>query len=254
MRRALELAERGVGTVEPNPPVGAVVVGPDLLMLGEGRHERFGGPHAEVNALRAAGEAARGATLFVTLEPCNHQGRTPPCTTAIEQSGISRVVVATADPAKIKGMEYSKEAKIPPGSKALVKPHTEWRLLKAADPAGNWTSPDFDDSEWATGEAGFGFGDGDDRTVLNDMRGNYQRIYIRATFDGRATADADKLILMMNFDDAFIAYLNGKEILRANIGEGSGATASNINSHEAEGYEPLEIKNFRTLLDRKSVV
>ncbi len=100
MRRAIELAEQGVGAVEPNPPVGAVVVDDELQLLGEGAHERFGGPHAEVNALQAAGEAACGATLFVTLEPCNHRGQTPPCTTGIEQAGVSRVIVATADPAR----------------------------------------------------------------------------------------------------------------------------------------------------------
>ncbi len=160
------------------------------------------------------------------------------------------VLVATAAPSKIRGMESSKEANVPPGSKALVKPHAEWRLLKGEDPAADWTSSDFDDSQWAAGEAGFGFADGDDRTVLDDMRGKYQRAYIRATFDGRAAADADKLTLMINFDDAFIAYLNGKEVLRRNVGEGNGAAAAQIGSHEAEGYEPLEIKDFRKLLKR----
>ncbi len=100
MRRAIALAERGRGAVEPNPPVGAVVVDGQLQLLGEGAHERFGGPHAEINALREAGSAARGAMLFVTLEPCNHRGQTPPCTAAIEQAGITRVVVATEDPAR----------------------------------------------------------------------------------------------------------------------------------------------------------
>jgi diaminohydroxyphosphoribosylaminopyrimidine deaminase/5-amino-6-(5-phosphoribosylamino)uracil reductase len=97
MRRALELAERGRGSVEPNPLVGAVVVR-DGTLVGEGWHERFGGPHAEVNALAAAGDAARGATLYVTLEPCCHHGKTPPCTDAILRAGIKRVVAAMADP------------------------------------------------------------------------------------------------------------------------------------------------------------
>jgi diaminohydroxyphosphoribosylaminopyrimidine deaminase/5-amino-6-(5-phosphoribosylamino)uracil reductase len=97
MRRALELAEHGAGYVEPNPMVGAVVAR-DGAIIGAGWHERFGGPHAEVAALAAAGAAARGATLYVTLEPCCHQGKTPPCTTAIIAAGIARVVVAAADP------------------------------------------------------------------------------------------------------------------------------------------------------------
>lgn len=98
MRRALELARRGLGSVEPNPPVGAVVVDGEGRLLGEGFHERFGGPHAEVNALQAAGEDARGATLFVTLEPCRHHGKTGPCTQAVIAAGIRRVVVGTLDP------------------------------------------------------------------------------------------------------------------------------------------------------------
>lgn len=99
MRRALELAARGEGFVEPNPMVGAVVVDDDLNLLGEGFHERFGGPHAEINALRQAGERAAGATLSVTLEPCCHYGKTPPCSAAAIASGVRRVVVAAPDPA-----------------------------------------------------------------------------------------------------------------------------------------------------------
>ncbi len=97
IERALELAARGAGFVEPNPMVGAVVVR-DGAVVGEGFHERFGGAHAEVNALAAAGTAARGATLYVTLEPCCHHGKTPPCTEAIIAAGIARVVAAMADP------------------------------------------------------------------------------------------------------------------------------------------------------------
>jgi diaminohydroxyphosphoribosylaminopyrimidine deaminase/5-amino-6-(5-phosphoribosylamino)uracil reductase len=97
MDRALRLAARGRGAVEPNPMVGAVVVQQGRL-VGEGWHERFGGPHAEVHALNQAGDAARGATLYVTLEPCCHFGKTPPCTRAILAAGIARVVVALGDP------------------------------------------------------------------------------------------------------------------------------------------------------------
>src|SRR5260370_30495992 len=97
MQRARELAEGGRGSVEPNPLVGAVVVGGDQV-VGEGWHGRYGQAHAEVHALAAAGPAARGATLYVTLEPCCHQGQTPPCTDAILQAGIQRVVAAMVDP------------------------------------------------------------------------------------------------------------------------------------------------------------
>ncbi|HEY3279793.1 MAG TPA: bifunctional diaminohydroxyphosphoribosylaminopyrimidine deaminase/5-amino-6-(5-phosphoribosylamino)uracil reductase RibD [Gemmatimonadales bacterium] len=97
MRRALALAPRGWGRVAPNPLVGAVVLQGDEV-VGEGWHAEFGGPHAEVQALRAAGERARGATLVVTLEPCTHHGKTPPCTDAIRSAGIRRVVAAVRDP------------------------------------------------------------------------------------------------------------------------------------------------------------
>ena len=97
MRRALDLAERGWGHTAPNPMVGAVVVR-DGVVVGEGWHARYGTAHAEVEALRSAGERARGATLYVTLEPCNHHGQTPPCTDAILGAGIRRVVAAVADP------------------------------------------------------------------------------------------------------------------------------------------------------------
>jgi diaminohydroxyphosphoribosylaminopyrimidine deaminase/5-amino-6-(5-phosphoribosylamino)uracil reductase len=97
MQRALALAERGRGYVEPNPLVGAVVV-KDSEIIGEGWHQSYGEAHAEINALAAAGEAARGATLYVTLEPCCHHGKTPPCTEAVIRAGIRRVVAAIADP------------------------------------------------------------------------------------------------------------------------------------------------------------
>jgi diaminohydroxyphosphoribosylaminopyrimidine deaminase / 5-amino-6-(5-phosphoribosylamino)uracil reductase len=97
MQRAVALAEQGRGQVEPNPLVGAVVVR-DGQLVGEGWHQQFGAAHAEVNALAAAGDAAKGATLYVTLEPCCHQGKTPPCTDAIIKAGIARVVAAMQDP------------------------------------------------------------------------------------------------------------------------------------------------------------
>lgn len=97
MRQALRLARRGRGRVEPNPMVGCVLVRDDKA-VGQGWHRRFGGPHAEVEALRRAGPEAKGATAFVTLEPCSHQGKTPPCTDALLAAGIKRVVTAMEDP------------------------------------------------------------------------------------------------------------------------------------------------------------
>jgi diaminohydroxyphosphoribosylaminopyrimidine deaminase/5-amino-6-(5-phosphoribosylamino)uracil reductase len=98
MDRALLLAERAAGRTTPNPLVGAVVVSPDGVVVGSGHHARAGEAHAEVRALDAAGEAARGATLYCTLEPCSHHGRTPPCVDRVLASGIARVVAAVQDP------------------------------------------------------------------------------------------------------------------------------------------------------------
>jgi len=97
MRRALTLARKGWGQTAPNPMVGAVVVRAGEI-VGEGYHEGFGQAHAEVNAIHAAGDAAKGATLYVTLEPCRHHGKTPPCTDAIVAAGLTRVVIASMDP------------------------------------------------------------------------------------------------------------------------------------------------------------
>jgi diaminohydroxyphosphoribosylaminopyrimidine deaminase/5-amino-6-(5-phosphoribosylamino)uracil reductase len=103
MQRALELAARGLYTTDPNPRVGCVLVR-DGLVVGEGWHERAGESHAEVRALRSAGGGARGATAFVTLEPCSHTGRTPPCADALIAAGVARVVCAVGDPnPKVRG-------------------------------------------------------------------------------------------------------------------------------------------------------
>lgn len=97
LRRAFALAMQGRGSVSPNPMVGCVIV-QDGVVVGEGYHERAGAPHAEASALAAAGERARGATAYVTLEPCTHYGRTPPCSTALIKSGVAAVVIGMRDP------------------------------------------------------------------------------------------------------------------------------------------------------------
>src|SRR6201999_379492 len=97
MRLALTLGRRGLGNTWPNPAVGAVIV-KDGIILGRGWTQPGGRPHAETQALKQAGRAARGATLYVTLEPCSHHGKTPPCTDAVIRAGIARVVSAMDDP------------------------------------------------------------------------------------------------------------------------------------------------------------
>ena len=111
LERALELAERGRGTTQPNPVVGAVLVR-DGEVVGEGWHERKGEAHAEVNALRAAGDRAPGSTLYVTLEPCSSWGSTPPCAQGVIDAGVAKVVIGTRDPnpAAAGGLEQLREA------------------------------------------------------------------------------------------------------------------------------------------------
>lgn len=97
LRRAFALAEQGRGTVSPNPLVGCVIVR-DGVVVGEGHHEYAGGPHAEIAALKAAADRAEGSTVYVTLEPCNHYGRTPPCTNVLLKAGVARVIIGLRDP------------------------------------------------------------------------------------------------------------------------------------------------------------
>jgi diaminohydroxyphosphoribosylaminopyrimidine deaminase / 5-amino-6-(5-phosphoribosylamino)uracil reductase len=113
MQRAIELARRGWGRVSPNPLVGAVVL-KDKIVVGDGWHAEFGDAHAEVVALRAAAEKAKGSTLVVTLEPCTHYGKTPPCTDAIRDAGVTRVVIAMRDPDPVArgGVEKLRNSKI----------------------------------------------------------------------------------------------------------------------------------------------
>ena len=114
MKLALSLAEKGRGYVNPNPLVGAVIV-KDGKVIGEGYHTAFGKPHAEIEAINSATEDIKGATMYVTLEPCCHQGKTPPCTEAIIKNQLARVVVATTDPNPLvsgSGIEKLKQSNI----------------------------------------------------------------------------------------------------------------------------------------------
>jgi diaminohydroxyphosphoribosylaminopyrimidine deaminase/5-amino-6-(5-phosphoribosylamino)uracil reductase len=149
MNRALSLAERGRGRTSPNPLVGAVVVSRDGVIVGQGFHRRVGEPHAEVHALEEAGALARGATLYCTLEPCCHVGRTGPCVQRIVEAGVARVVAAVEDPNPLvngKGFEYLRvhgvEVEIGLGAAAaralnqpfftLMREHRPFVVLKAA--------------------------------------------------------------------------------------------------------------------------
>jgi diaminohydroxyphosphoribosylaminopyrimidine deaminase/5-amino-6-(5-phosphoribosylamino)uracil reductase len=169
MTRALRLAERGLYTTTPNPRVGCVIVR-DGVVVGEGWHERAGGPHAEVMATHAAGERARGATAYVTLEPCHHQGRTPPCDEALIAAGVARVVAAMQDPdprtagqglARLKqagvtiesGVMDDEARAINRGFISRVTRGKPWTRLKIAASLDGKTALLNGKSQWITGEA-----------------------------------------------------------------------------------------------------
>jgi len=173
MRLALREGRKGLGRTSPNPPVGAVVV-KDGKVVGKGYHRRAGTPHAEVHALREAGEAARGATIYVTLEPCNHHGRTPPCTEAILSAGIRRVVIGCRDPnPKARGgAEYLASRGLEVETGVLLKEcatlcrfflkvatrKLPWVLSKAAMSLDGRIATRTGDSKWITGEAARRYG------------------------------------------------------------------------------------------------
>ena len=167
MARALHLGERGLWTTTPNPRVGCVLVR-DGEIVGEGWHEKAGEPHAEVNALRAAGDRARGATAYVTLEPCSHHGRTPPCADALVAAGVVRVVAAMGDPNPLvagQGLARLRAAGIETASGLLEDEARElnigfvsrmtrgrpWLRLKAAASLDGKTALNNGVSQWITG-------------------------------------------------------------------------------------------------------
>src|SRR5262245_20230168 len=199
MRHALALAEKGRGYVEPNPMVGAVVLDSAGQFAGEGWHQKFGGPHAEVFALAAAGERARGGTLVVTLEPCCHRGKTPPCTDAVLKAGIARVLVAMADPfPKVAGgglailrdagvevqvglCEAEAVALNAPYLKVLGTGHP-WVHAKWAMTLDGKIATRTGDSKWISGECS--------RRRVHELRGRMDAILV-----GRGTVVADDPLL-----------------------------------------------------------
>jgi len=169
MARALQLAARGLFTTTPNPRVGCVIVN-EGRVVGEGWHERAGTPHAEIHALEQAGEAARGATVYVTLEPCSHHGRTPPCAEALVNAGVARVVAAMRDPnplvagggidmltlAGIRaevGLLESEARALNPGFISRMTRQRPWLRLKTAATLDGKTALANGASQWITGEA-----------------------------------------------------------------------------------------------------
>jgi diaminohydroxyphosphoribosylaminopyrimidine deaminase / 5-amino-6-(5-phosphoribosylamino)uracil reductase len=198
MRLALLEAAAGLGYVEPNPLVGAIVVRNGTL-AGAGHHERFGGPHAEVLALAAAGDRAKDATLYVTLEPCCHFGKTPPCTDAIIAAGVSRVVVAMPDPypeVNGKGLSVLRDAGIQVDvgcnaqpARALNAPYLKRVITGLPFVTAKWamtldgkTAAASGDSRWISSE--------ESRRTVHDLRARMDAVIV-----GIGTAEADDPLL-----------------------------------------------------------
>lgn len=174
MRRALDLARVTAARVHPNPYVGAVVV-KDSHVVGEGRHEKFGAAHAEVNALRRAGTRARGATLYVTLEPCPHFGKTPPCADLVAACGVARVVVGALDPNPVvsgRGVRRLRELGLHVDTGVMerealdlnrdfnhwIRRKTPYAVLKSAQSLDGKIATRTGDSKWITGREARHFG------------------------------------------------------------------------------------------------
>jgi len=137
----------------------------------------------------------------------------------------------------------------------VIPKHDEWRYLAGKHPKGEWTKLAYDDSQWKVGQAGFGYADNDDRTVLSDMQGNYSVVYIRHEFEIEQADYVAEIGLKINFDDAFIAYLNGKEVARVGV-KGAGKEAKEIKPHDATGrYSYYPLRDFeKHLVDGKNVL
>jgi diaminohydroxyphosphoribosylaminopyrimidine deaminase / 5-amino-6-(5-phosphoribosylamino)uracil reductase len=199
MRHALAIAERGRGSVEPNPMVGAVVLDSTGQLVGTGWHQKFGAAHAEVNAFAEAGTKAKDGTLIVTLEPCCHRGKTPPCTDAVLRSGVRRVIVAMADPflrvagggldiLRSAGLEVevglceTEARRLNAPYLKLLRTGRPWVHLKWAMTLDGKISTRTGDSKWISGE--------ESRALVHALRGRVDAVIV-----GRGTVLADDPLL-----------------------------------------------------------
>jgi diaminohydroxyphosphoribosylaminopyrimidine deaminase/5-amino-6-(5-phosphoribosylamino)uracil reductase len=216
IKQALELARKGQGSVEPNPMVGAVVV-KDGKIIGKGYHEKFGGPHAEINALKNCKVSPKGATLYVTLEPCCHFGKTPPCTDAVIKAGIKKVVAAVKDPTKKvagKGFKILKKAGIEVICGVCEK---EAAQLNAAFFKFTRTKKPYVIVKWAQSKDGFLARSDNKRWISNAAsRKDVQKIRrrVQAVLVGMNTVIQDNPMLTVRPD-------NGRQPLRVVLGNTS---------------------------------
>lgn len=254
LRRAIELAGNSP-LADPNPRVGAVLVAPTGEVVGEGWHHGAGTPHAEIEALRAAGDAARGATAYVSLEPCNHTGRTGPCALALVEAGVARVVYAQPDPnpAAAGGAETLRAAGVPVVGGLLVeeselvneqwtravllgRPFVTWKVAATLD---GYTAATDGTSQWITGPEA--------RADVHAQRARCDAIVV-----GTGTALADDPRLTVRRPDGTLAE---RQPLRVVIGDRPVPEGARLHSDEAPtlvipGHDPQEAL---AVLDRAGV-
>jgi hypothetical protein len=195
-----------------------------------------------------------GDTLTAVM--VNKFGETRDLVSLVKRGTVTPVRIANPrqlppyePPAKKLGREIQNQFRMAKDAKPLIGQHEQWHYLTGSHPPANWTEFDFVPEGWKEGQAGFGYGDDDDATPLADMENKYTAVYVRAEFPEVEDPQAE-LGLVINYDDAFIAYLNGHEVLRVGVKQGSGPKAKGIDSHEAEGYEFFPLKDARKFLRR----
>ncbi|MHC4229554.1 MAG: outer membrane protein assembly factor BamB family protein, partial [Planctomycetota bacterium] len=156
------------------------------------------------------------------------------------------LLLATASPLSIPLRD--KPGRLPDNTQPIINRNADWQYLAGSHPSSGWTQPDFNAGAWKNAAAGFGYNYSDNKTVLKRMKGRYTVVYLRKSFDIAEPDRIGELGLVIKYDDAFIAYLNGKEILRVGVFNGSGARASGTEEHERKGWEYFKIDNHRSLL------
>lgn len=283
MAHALELAERGRCGASPNPMVGAVVLGPHGEIAGEGYHARYGAPHAEVEALARAGDGARGGTLYVTLEPCDHHGKTPPCTDAILAAGIARVVAAMADPnpRAVGGSQRLSDRGVDVSLGLLedrarrlnrrwlrwAESARPWVTLKAAVSLDGRTATRTGQSKWITGEAarkrglelreehdavlvGVGTVAADDPQLTRRLGLNPGSPYCRVILDSRLRTPLTAEVLRHEPSRTLIAHTNRAPADRRRALAETGAELLEV---EADDNGKVQIRALLTALAKRPV-
>ena len=158
------------------------------------------------------------------------------------------LLLATSSPLHVPLTDGKGRIILPKDSKPIIDKGADWQYLAGANPGSGWAQPDFKDIKWKTSAAGFGYSDDDIKTTLKNMRNRYSTVYLRSSFNLPEPGKIAELGLVVKYDDAFIAYLNGREILRVGVTSGSGSRASGVGKHEADNWEYFRIDNHATFL------